>query len=94
MIAPETMPLLDLSFFFTLESGIIPSLYLVAMKCRNKKIRHDALALLDRTQRQEGLWEGSLIARFVAVVAKIEESEAGTRDGRIDSHAIYIPESV
>jgi hypothetical protein len=78
---------------FTLESGIIPSLYLVAMKCRNKRIRHDAITLLDRTQCQEGMWEGSLVARFVAEVAKIEENKAGIRNGRNDNHAIYIPES-
>lgn len=78
---------------FTLESGIIPSLYLVAMKCRNKKIRHDAIALLERMQCQEGMWEGSLIARFAAELAKIEENESGTKDGRNDNRAIYIPES-
>ncbi|KAJ5905592.1 uncharacterized protein N7473_002508 [Penicillium subrubescens] len=78
---------------FRLESGIIPSLYLVAMKCRNKRIRHDAITLLDRTQCQEGMWEGSLVARFVAEVAKIEENKAGIRNGRNDNHAIYIPES-
>lgn len=78
---------------FTLESGIIPSLYLVAMKCRNQKIRNDAIALLDQTQCQEGMWEGSLIARFVAEVAKIEGNEAGTKNGRNEKHAIYVPES-
>lgn len=77
---------------FTLESGIIPSLYLVAMKCRNTKIRHDAIALLDRTRCQEGMWEGSLIARFFAEVAKIEEEAAGAQDGRDNDCTLYIPE--
>lgn len=74
---------------FTLESGIIPPLYLVAMKCRHKKIRYDAIDLLDRTRCQEGMWEGSLIARFVAEVAKIEEA-AGT--GSDKNCTLYIPE--
>lgn len=45
---------------FTLEAGIIPSLYLMAMKCRDSRIRKVAIALLDRTRCQEGLFHPSL----------------------------------
>jgi hypothetical protein len=78
---------------FTLESGIIPSLYLVAMKCRVSKIRHDAITLLNRTQCQEGMWEGSLIARFVAEAAKMEEAAADAEGGGAYKCCLYIPES-
>ncbi|KAJ5460282.1 uncharacterized protein N7458_001834 [Penicillium daleae] len=78
---------------FTLESGIIPSLYLVAMKCRNYKIRHEAIALLDRTRCQEGMWEAGLIARFVAEVADLEEEAADTQGREDYSFNTCIPES-
>lgn len=67
---------------FTLESGIIPSLYLIAMKCRIPKLRHDAISLLYSTRCQEGMWEGALIARFVDEVAKCEDEAAGISYGK------------
>jgi hypothetical protein len=59
---------------FTLESGIIPSLYLVAMKCRCPQTRRQAISLLYNTSCQEGMWEASLIAQFVERIADLEES--------------------
>lgn len=58
---------------FTLESGVIPSLYLVAMKCRDPGTREKAISLLGQTSCQEGMWEGGLIAKFAAEMAKLEE---------------------
>jgi hypothetical protein len=59
---------------FTLESGIIPSLYLAAMKCRCPEMRRQVISLLYNTSCQEGMWEASLIAQFVERIADLEES--------------------
>ncbi|KAJ5086547.1 hypothetical protein NUU61_007854 [Penicillium alfredii] len=78
---------------FTLEPGVIPVLYLVAMKCRSTIPRRRAISLLDATRCQEGMWEGSLIARFVEQVADMEESAAGITPRSINVVAGDIPES-
>jgi hypothetical protein len=59
---------------FTLESGVIPSLYLAAMKCRCPQTRREAISLLYNMSCQEGMWEASLIAQFVERIADLEES--------------------
>ncbi|KAJ6139772.1 hypothetical protein N7471_006258 [Penicillium samsonianum] len=74
---------------FTLESGAVPSLYLIAMKCRDPPTRRDAISLLDQTNCQEGMWEGPLIARFVTEIAHLEEQTTGTTP----THSREIPES-
>ncbi|KAJ5152331.1 hypothetical protein N7492_010626 [Penicillium capsulatum] len=78
---------------FTLESGIIPSLYLTAMKCRDSRTRNKAIALLEQTTCQEGMWEGALIARFVAEMARLEEQAAGAPDDTKRTVASDVPES-
>lgn len=74
---------------FTLESGAVPSLYLIAMKFRNPATRHDAISLLEQTNCQEGMWEGQLIARFVTEIADLEEETTGITPLR----STEIPES-
>ena len=59
---------------FTLESGVLPSLYLTAMKCRCPRTRRQAASLMSRASCQEGMWEGTLIAQFVERIADLEEA--------------------
>ncbi|KAJ5966558.1 hypothetical protein N7481_013272 [Penicillium waksmanii] len=66
---------------FTLESGIIPSLYLVALKCRTHSIRQEAIALLYKSRCQEGMWESSLMAKFVAEISRLECERACALEG-------------
>lgn len=61
---------------FTLESGILPSLYLISAKCRDPGIRREAIALLSKSNCQEGMWEGPLFARFMEQVVVLEEGDA------------------
>lgn len=77
---------------FTIESGVIPSLYLIALKCRMPDVRRQTIALLHRWTFQEGMWEGKLIAKFMEQVANSEEALA---DGDIRSPitcSAHIPE--
>jgi hypothetical protein len=59
---------------FTLESGISPSLFLIALKCRDSNLRCQALRLLGENSCQEGMWEGALLAKFMKEVVDMEES--------------------
>lgn len=61
---------------FTLESGVLLSLYLIAMKCRHPETRRRAITLLGDALFQAGMWEAQLIAHFVARIADLEEARA------------------
>ncbi|KAJ5601063.1 hypothetical protein N7510_010597 [Penicillium lagena] len=77
---------------FTLESGIIPALYITSVKCRDRDIRRAAISLLQSTTCQEGMWEGALMARFMEEVAKLEEKAARDQTGEDAVTACDIPE--
>lgn len=63
---------------FTLDIGLVGSLYDVARRCRDPNIRRRAIHLLHSFSRQEGLWDGRLAARVAKRVVDIEESGLGT----------------
>ena len=73
---------------FTLESGVIPSLYLIAMKCRSVRTRRKAISLLYNTSCQEGMWEAGLIAQFVEHVADLEESRTSDKGSVLQSRGV------
>jgi hypothetical protein len=55
------------------DSGIIGPLYVVAVLCRNPKIRRKALNLLETNPRREGVWDSILGAKAAIVIMNIEE---------------------
>jgi len=61
------------------------------MKCRDSRIRRQAIALFGSTKCQEGMWEGSLLARFASEVADLEEAGARLRssDGVITADDVW-----
>ncbi|KAI9041126.1 Zn(II)2Cys6 transcription factor [Aspergillus affinis] len=61
---------------FVVDSGLIPSLYLTAIKCRRSEIRRRAISLLSRYPCQEGMWEPALMGHFVHEVSRLEEVAA------------------
>jgi hypothetical protein len=63
-----------LSSTFSLESSLIPALYLTAIKCRDSAVRRCAIALLEKHPGREGLWDAKLYARVATRVADIEEA--------------------
>jgi hypothetical protein len=48
------------------DSGVIHSLYLVALKCPVRRLRYKAIEILKRTPEQEGLWRRETIVRHAA----------------------------
>ncbi|CRG84976.1 hypothetical protein PISL3812_02136 [Talaromyces islandicus] len=65
---------------FTLEPGILPSLFLITLKCRDSGLRRRALGLLDESYCQEGMWEGALLAKFMKQVIDMEEHLSAPTD--------------
>lgn len=63
---------------FSLEMGILPPIFFVAIKCRHRVVRRRAVALLDRASvTREGMWDGGLLARFAERTVEIEEEGLG-----------------
>ncbi|KXJ92857.1 hypothetical protein Micbo1qcDRAFT_160695 [Microdochium bolleyi] len=63
---------------FSADLGIIPPLFVVATKCRERRIRRSAIELLGSSSRREGMWDSDLSARIGAWVASIEEEDDTT----------------
>ncbi|TGO17982.1 hypothetical protein BTUL_0013g00570 [Botrytis tulipae] len=62
---------------FTLDNEILQPLFLVATKCRHRRIRNKAILLLNQADRQEGLWNSLLTAKVAERIREIEESGLG-----------------
>jgi hypothetical protein len=74
---------------FTLEPGILPSLFLITLKCRDSGLRHRALGLLGESYCQEGMWEGALLAKYMKQVIDMEEHLSGyTGGGKLQAEEV------
>ncbi|KXX80910.1 Transcriptional regulatory protein moc3 [Madurella mycetomatis] len=60
---------------FSADLGIVPPLYVVATKCRDPRIRRQAIQLLRSSARREGMWDSELTARIGMWIAEIEEAD-------------------
>jgi len=58
---------------FSLNPGVVPSLYMTAARCQDPLIRREALQLLKACGRREGLWDSKVAANIVERIIKIEE---------------------
>lgn len=76
---------------FVPEAGVLASIYIIAIKCRNSSIRRKAVSLLHGSIVQEGLWSGCVYGKFVDRFIELEESRAKAVFGPGDE-CNYIPE--
>ncbi|KAG5985519.1 hypothetical protein E4U54_006005 [Claviceps lovelessii] len=60
---------------FSADLGIVPPLYVVATKCREPRLRRQAIQLLRSSARREGMWDSELAANIGQWVMHIEESD-------------------
>lgn len=58
---------------FALDLGIIPPLFVVATKCRDRKLRREAISLLTSSHRREGMWDSRLCAGVGNWIMNVEE---------------------
>ena len=81
------------NYKFVPESGILASLYLVGVKCRNPCVRRKANELLLYSTVQEGLWTGCIYGRCIKRLIDIEEDRARAVFGLKDHEEVtYVPE--
>lgn len=80
---------------YNFEVGVLPPLHVTAMKCRDPKVRREAIALLRQCPVQEGVWEGHACAESCTWLMDLEES--GIVDGLPENRSVggkvdFIPE--
>ncbi|KAJ5872931.1 uncharacterized protein N7529_005284 [Penicillium soppii] len=65
---------------FSVNLGVIPPLFVLAMKCRDWEIRRQIVDLLRVFRRQEGIWSTDLAALITERVIDIESAGFGPGD--------------
>jgi hypothetical protein len=68
---------------FIISSVLIRSLYFIALKCRNKLVRTQAVACLKPMSRREGIWDSKVACTVAMAVMKLEGSDG---DGFVLEH--------
>ena len=58
---------------FALDLGIVPPLFVVATKCRDRTLRREAIALLMSSPRREGMWDSILCGKVGEWIMEVEE---------------------
>jgi len=70
-------PLFTRGFVFDASAGIIPCLFLVITKCRDRLVRRDAVNVLRMiAPRREGVWHSSMVARIGEELLGVEDEDA------------------
>ncbi|RDW56836.1 hypothetical protein BP5796_12903 [Coleophoma crateriformis] len=66
------------SRYFSLDMGVLPALYFVAIRCRHFTTRQRALLLLKRVApRREGMWNSQILVAIAAQVIRLESEGYG-----------------
>lgn len=60
----------------SLEPGVIPTIFLVASKCRNRSLRAKAIELLEIGCKREAMWDGRPFAAIMQHLSCLETSRA------------------
>jgi len=58
---------------FALDLGIVAPLFVVATKCRDRKLRREAIRLLMSSPRREGMWDSILCGKVGQWMMEVEE---------------------
>ncbi|ORY11825.1 C6 zinc finger domain protein [Clohesyomyces aquaticus] len=70
------------------DLGWIPPLYYTALKCRNRRIRHQAVQLLESASHREGIWDSNIASSVARKVVEIEEKEFYRDSGVADDSSL------
>lgn len=62
---------------FSMDSGPIAPLYFVAVNSENASLKQEASMLLNSSRRDEGIWDGALVAKIARRYWQLKE--AGTQ---------------
>ncbi|OAA61118.1 Zn(2)-C6 fungal-type DNA-binding domain protein [Niveomyces insectorum RCEF 264] len=75
---------------FSADLGIVPPLYVVATKSRDRVIRRQAIQLLRSSARREGMWDSELTARIGMWVMEIEEEGLDDINGNGEDAVFFL----
>ncbi|KAK3359990.1 hypothetical protein B0T25DRAFT_446507 [Lasiosphaeria hispida] len=74
---------------FSADLGIVPPLFVVATKCRDRDLRKQAIQLLQSSPRREGMWDSELTARIALWIAEIEEGVDGESEDSFNGASMH-----
>jgi hypothetical protein len=81
------------TYKFVPEAGILATLYIVGVKCRDPHIRRRAADLLKASKVQEGLWSGCIYGTCIKRLIDMEEGRARAAFGQDkDDEVTYVPQ--
>lgn len=69
--------------------GVVMPLHMVAARCRNPTVRKEAVDLLLRARRRDGLWDSTLAGRVVSTTIELEELAAKSAGLSTESKGSY-----
>lgn len=78
---------------FSLDTGFVPPLFVVATKCRDSVLRREALDLLTTNPTVEGVWDSLIVARVGHWLMDIEEESLHFEKPEIYSADTKLPTS-
>ncbi|RDL40440.1 Zn2 DNA-binding protein [Venustampulla echinocandica] len=78
---------------FSTDLGLIAPLYYTAMKPACPMLRQDALALLKRCPRKEGMWDSFVAVKLVTQYWQIEDQERDRREAVMGETGICVPQA-
>ena len=59
---------------FVFDAGIVPSLFVVITKCRDRMVREEAISILKMANpRREGVWDSLMVAKIGEELSKYED---------------------
>lgn len=76
---------------FSTDLGLIGPLYYVGVKCRIPEIRNEALALLKRCPRKEGMWDSEAAVRLTREFWDLEALHNSLQQGPPGEVSLHIP---
>jgi hypothetical protein len=82
------------NYTFISDLGIIVPLYVIVVHCKDLSLRLEALNILKRGQRREGLWEAEQVAKICERVLAMECRENYLNERLMAIRAISVPVGV
>lgn len=76
LVAPGQIP-----YYPKIDIGLILPMFLVASRCRDPKLRREAIEVIRNGPRQEGVWNGAILASVAERIIEIEEDGLETIRG-------------
>ena len=76
---------------FSTDLGIVGPLYYVCARCRDIPLRNEALELLTRCPRLEGMWSSEVAARMVKEYWEIESRHIAFQNDTVAELGVNIP---